>query len=253
MTAAASAFPMTDEDMLLPGAGKNDAPKKERRVEGASNLISPLERQTEREPVGTQKYALDDDHDEWQDRPHQRDEDATLADDDEDHRNVPQYTRRLPSQHLGAAGLVTEKQVHANRSGDPLGHGAVSKARVRELKNMQDHNVFEVVWLESVIDRTYAVAARREGEVVKASFVAQQVACDSRDHVFAGTPLVVAREPKHRRDQAHGLFDIISCRELSVDEFSGADPSNWHLCPQDSDYFCEEAWTERARHQHFRL
>ena len=164
-----------------------------------------------------------------------------------------QNTRRLPSQHTGAAGLVTEKQVHANRSGDPLGHGAVSKARVKELKNMQDHNVFEVVWLESVIDRTYAVAARREGEVVKASFVAQQVACDSRDHVFAGTPWAVTLEPKHRRDQAHGLFDIISCRELSVDEFSGADPSNWHLCPQDSDYFCEEPWTERARHQHFRL
>ena len=31
--------------------------------------------------------------------------------------------------------------------------------------------------------------------------------------------MAAAREPKHRRDQAHGLFDIISCRELSLTSF----------------------------------
>ena len=62
-------------------------------------------RQTEREPVGAPKYALDDDHDEWQDRPHQRDEDATLADDDEYHWNVSENIGRLLFLHSDPANL----------------------------------------------------------------------------------------------------------------------------------------------------
>ena len=47
-------------------------------------------------------------------------------------------------------GLISVKQVYATRSGEPMCHDAVRKSRAKELKHMQDHSVFEVVWLSEV-------------------------------------------------------------------------------------------------------
>ena len=56
-------------------------------------------------------------------------------------------------------------------------HDAVREARAKELKHMQDHNVFEVVWLSEA--RSLAKVRSMwlqdvKGDAVKARFVAQQ-------------------------------------------------------------------------------
>ena len=94
-------------------------------------------------------------------------------------------------------GLISEKQVYATRSGEPMCHNAVIEGRAKERKHMQDHTVFEVVWLSEVGSLTKVRSKwlqDMKGRVVKARFVAQQVAHGERDDVFAGTPpLAVAR------------------------------------------------------------
>ena len=56
-------------------------------------------------------------------------------------------------------------------------HGAVRKARAKELKQMQDNNVFEVVWL-SELGSLAKVRSKwlqdMEGDAVKARCVAHQ-------------------------------------------------------------------------------
>ena len=67
---------------------------------------------------------------------------------------------------------------------------AARTACAKELKHMQDHDVFEVVWLSDVKSLTKMRSKCLEdttGSVVKAKFVAQQVAYRERDDVFAGT------------------------------------------------------------------
>ena len=76
-------------------------------------------------------------------------------------------------------------------------HDAVVKARVKELKNLLDHNVFEVAWLSEVKSLTKARYKRLQDmkrSAVKARFVAQQVAYGKHDDVLASTTrLAVAR------------------------------------------------------------
>ena len=73
---------------------------------------------------------------------------------------------------------------------------AARRARIKELKHIQDHNVFDV-WLEEVGCLTKVGPKWLQdlkGDAVKARCVAQQVAYGERDDVFSGIPpLAVAR------------------------------------------------------------
>ena len=50
------------------------------------------------------------------------------------------------SVHLRRKDSSPRKQVYATRSGEPMCHDTARKTSAKELKHMQDHNVFEVVW-----------------------------------------------------------------------------------------------------------
>ena len=96
---------------------------------------------------------------------------------------------------------------------------AARTACANELKHMQDHDVFEVVWLSEIKCLTKMRSKCLEdtiGSVVKARFEAQQVAYRERDDVFAGTPplanartlLAVAASRNPKEDRYIGLFSI---------------------------------------------
>ena len=75
----------------------------------------------------------------------------------------------MPFRPLAEEGLISEKQVHAARSGEPMCHDAARKARAKELKHMQGDNVFEVVWQSQVgvsHESAIQVAARHEQEML---------------------------------------------------------------------------------------
>ena len=98
----------------------------------------------------------------------------TLADDGEDHRNVPQYVHRFTFQFPNEGGLVAEKLLRASLSRAAPGHEAVRKARVKQLEHMQDHDMFESVWLGGRYQFDCATWLQdMKGDVVKARFVAQ--------------------------------------------------------------------------------
>ena len=101
------------------------------------------------------------------------------------------------SVHLRRKDLSLLKQVYATRSGEPMCHDPVVKARVKELKHLLGHNVFEVAWLSEVKSLTkvrYKWLQDMKRSAVKARFVAQQVAYGKHDDVLASTPpLAVAR------------------------------------------------------------
>ena len=74
-----------------------DTQPRELQVERASNLRSTFgdARNDQGSLAGFGACALWDDHVEWLDRPDQRDEGMTLADDGEDNRNVQENIHRL--------------------------------------------------------------------------------------------------------------------------------------------------------------
>ena len=95
--------------------------------------------------------VLDDTSDEWLDKPGKMLEDQDGCEEgDVDRRNMPEHIQRMPFCPLVEEGLISEKQVYATRSGGPMCHDAVRKARAKELKHMQDHTVLEVVCLGEV-------------------------------------------------------------------------------------------------------
>ena len=63
------------------------------------------------------------------------DEPAEHDDGRSDRSNVPDHTHRTPISPPSEAGLVTDKQVFATQSGEPMYHDAVREARVKELKD----------------------------------------------------------------------------------------------------------------------
>ena len=94
---------------------------------------------------GMEVCVLDDKGDEWLDQPRHMLEDQENSEEGHvDRRNVPEHIHRMLFCPPAEEGLIPEKQVYATRSGEPMCHDAVRKARASELKHMQDHSVFEV-------------------------------------------------------------------------------------------------------------
>ena len=95
--------------------------------------------------------VLDEKCEEWFDEPVQMLEDQEGSEEgDVDCRSVPEHIQRMPFCPLVEEGLISEKQVYATRSGEPMCHDAVRRARARELKHTEDHSVYEVALLGEV-------------------------------------------------------------------------------------------------------
>ena len=98
------------------------------------------------------------------------------AEGDVDRRNMPGHIHRMPIGPPAEEGPTPEKQVYATKSGEPRCHDVVRKARAWELKHIQHHNVFDVVWLSEVKSLTKVRSKwlqDMKGDVAKARFVAQ--------------------------------------------------------------------------------
>ena len=108
---------------------------------------------------GVEVCVLDDNYDERLAELARRSEDSEEG--DVDRRHVPEHIHRMLCRSPAEEGLISEEQVHATRSGEPMCHDAVRKARAKKLKHSQDHNVFEVVWLRVAHDGAFQVAARQ--------------------------------------------------------------------------------------------
>ena len=118
-------------------------------------------------------------------------------------------------------------------------HNAVRKARAKELKHMQNHYVFEVVWPSEVGSLTKVRSnwlQDKKGDAVKARCVAQQVAHRKRDDVFAGTPLLAvartllawAASRNMKGTRCIGWFDTI--RALTNRRAHCSHSASWY-CP----------------------
>ena len=88
---------------------------------------------------------------------------------------MPEEIHRLPFCPPPEEGLISEKQVYATRSREPMCNNALRKARGKELKHMQFHNVFEVVRLGevgSLMKVRSKGLQEMKGDAVKARLVA---------------------------------------------------------------------------------